>query len=452
MESFLYLRFIFTIVIGAILGLETETRLNQNSTAGKPATKEKFSLGGVRTYTIISLFGGVAGLFYLKNETTISYILVFATMLLVLSAYVLNVSQKKAFGMTTELAVLITFILGFLTTSSLVPIELIIVITVLLAFFLSNKRGITILVNKIEHKEIEDLFKFALVALVILPVLPNKSIFLSDIASIFGVAKESLGVFSEFVIGNPFSVWLLVVVISGFGLLGYLLSKYIGEKKGIILASFFSGFVSSTAALVNFSHKAESEKNDYNTRLFASGFLYSNAASFILLGVLIALNNIMLFELLLPFLLLFFVTSLIMAFLLSGRSKTKTIKSDNKIKYYPFSILPAIKFVLLISFINIAVQFLIFQNVSSTFLVTLTSLTGLTGVDAPSIAISSLQQKEILSVSPAVIAIVVTNYINFLGKGFYAYLSKNKKFGLYIVVSLFIIFLASLPLFLLFRV
>ena len=79
MESFLYLRFIFTIVIGAILGLETETRLNQSAAVSKPAVKEKFSLGGVRTYTIISLFGGVAGLFYLKNETTISYILVFAT-------------------------------------------------------------------------------------------------------------------------------------------------------------------------------------------------------------------------------------------------------------------------------------------------------------------------------------------------------------------------------------
>lgn len=436
MESILSLKLILTIVIGAILGLETETRHIEKSGEKAVRLKERLMLGGVRTYTIISLFGGVSGLLYLNGEIILSYILFSSIILLILAAYVLNVVQKKAFGMTTEVAVIITYILGFLTTSSIVPVEIIIVIMVLLAFFLSNKRGISQLVNKIEHKEIVDLFKFALVALVILPILPNKSILLKDIALFLNIPVNILGPSSDLVVGNPFTIWMLVVIISGFGLLGYILSRAFGEKRGVLVTGFFSGFISSTAALLAFANKSRGIKNELKIKLYASSFLFSNAASFILLGVILAINSLKAFELVLPFFIIFFVCSLVIGIILTKGILSQDGLEKEKINYQPFSILPALKFVGIILSINLLVQFFIIQNVSPNFLVVLSSISGITGVDAPSIALSSLSEKGVITFAVAAIAIVITNYINFAGKSILAFLFGNKKFAGYIVLSL----------------
>ena len=103
------IRLIITIAFGAILGIESETR--EVATQGR-AQKEKTEpqrLGGVRTYSVLAMIGGIAGIFYLSEALPLVYMIFGAVILLVLAAYILNVQIKKAFGLTTELAILITF-------------------------------------------------------------------------------------------------------------------------------------------------------------------------------------------------------------------------------------------------------------------------------------------------------------------------------------------------------
>ena len=76
--------------------------------------------------------------------------------------------------------------------------------------------------------------QFALVAAVILPLLPNRTI-------------DPLGLL------NPFQIWLMVVFVSGVGFSGYALMKLLGPSRGTNLMGILGGLASSTATTISFS-------------------------------------------------------------------------------------------------------------------------------------------------------------------------------------------------------
>jgi len=68
----------------------------------------------------------------------------------------------------------------------------------------------------------------------------------------------------------PFSVWLLVMLISGIGFVGYFLIKYLGVKGGVPLTGFLGSIVSSTAVTISMATQSKMTKlND----VFAGGIL-----------------------------------------------------------------------------------------------------------------------------------------------------------------------------------
>jgi uncharacterized membrane protein (DUF4010 family) len=219
-------RLLLSLSFGAILGLETETRTSEEKAKKIYKQSKKLGyvdkmrekLGGVRTYTILSLFGALSGMLFQNGHQIFAYLMFIAVFLFVLSAYILNVQYRKAFGITTELAILITVLLGFASTAGILPIQFLIVIVVILTFTLSQKRGVGYLVKKIAHQEIIDVVTYAIVALVIFPFLPNQDYTvggfqeLSTFLSSLGLEKE---VFKDIVIINPFKLWQYVVLISG---------------------------------------------------------------------------------------------------------------------------------------------------------------------------------------------------------------------------------------------
>jgi uncharacterized membrane protein (DUF4010 family) len=93
---------------------------------------------------------------------------------------VLNVQYNRAFGITSEIAVMVSVLVGFATTAGLLSLPLLAALIVILAFILSQKRGISQLTSKLEHQELEDVIKFAIVVIVVLPFLPNQDILLHD--------------------------------------------------------------------------------------------------------------------------------------------------------------------------------------------------------------------------------------------------------------------------------
>lgn len=419
---------LFSVIIEVILGLETETR-SEN-------IDEKSKLGGVRTYTILSLFGGISGILFI-NGLQIFSVLLFATLIgLVIVAYVWNVKLNLAFGITTEIAVVITFILGFLSTSRIIPIEAVLVITVVLLFFLSGKTGISSIVNKIKHQEVVDFIKFGIIALVILPFLPDQNIYVGDFLKYIGLetALEQTNILNSFFLLNPYSLWFTVVLISGFGLLGYTISKFIGAKRGMLATGFLTGFVSSTAAIVSFANR--SKKNVGMHLPLAGGAMLSNASSFIVVIILVLITSKTLFENSLPFILALMLSSFIISLFYISSVKNNIKANDSEVEYEPFSIMPAVKLVFIILLVRIAVQFLQLINTDENLIIILTSFAGLVGIDAPIIAIAGLFSAGAITVDSAVFGIVLINLVNYFAKFVYSFIFGSRDYSKLILIGL----------------
>ncbi|MGH7803791.1 MAG: MgtC/SapB family protein, partial [Candidatus Binatia bacterium] len=110
-----------------------------------------------------------------------------------------------------------------------------------LAFLLHQKKTLHRLVDRIGEKDFRAIMQFALISLVILPVLPDRA---------FG-PWDTL---------NPFRSWLMVVLIVGLGLAGWVAFQLLGSRAGVLLGGILGGLVSSTATTVTFARRARDSK------------------------------------------------------------------------------------------------------------------------------------------------------------------------------------------------
>jgi uncharacterized membrane protein (DUF4010 family) len=435
----LILKILLSFIVGGVLGLEVETRSNDE--ISNTERRESQSIGGVRTYSTIALLGAITGIFYtLEFYILIPIFFGFLTLLIIV-AYALDVFFNKSFGLTTEIAVILTAIIGFMITSEIIPIVVTLILWVILAFFLSNKDLISRVTDSINHQEIIDLIQFGIITIVFLPLLPNQEITISDIFSLVGI--NEFGNLSESVLSiriiNPFVVWVLVVTIVGFSLFGYYFSKILGRKFGFLMTGVFSGFISSTAYTVAMAQR--SNKNHNLSNLYAGSAILSNVVSIGQLGFLVAINNSSLFFNILIALAFMILLGSIISFI--QIRNTNELKEDPGLEYPGFSILPALKFVSLIILIKFLVQFIEVIDISKSFSI-LSTLSAVVGVDASVIATADLVEIGFFSTSVGIISIMIAVIINFLAKLIYAYLNGSSKFLKTFSVGIVIMSLSSL--------
>jgi uncharacterized membrane protein (DUF4010 family) len=436
-ETTMLFRILLSTVLGAIIGLETETRELEKHDHDIEKVDERSRIGGVRTYTLISLLGGIAGLFYTADDKIIATVLFISIILFLLIAYYLNIQLKKAFGMTTEIAILITFISGFLVTSSIVNIEVVLFVLVLLSFFLSNKRGIGKLITKVKHYEVIDLIKFGLVSLVILPLLPNRDIYLNEVLTLFSLENTASNT-TNLILINPFQIWLIVVLISGLSIGSYIVSKVFGEKNGLTISALLSGFISSTSSLVTFALKT---RHGGSAKQFAGASLMSNATSFITVGTLIFLTNASFGKYLFPLFGVLFVSSLLLGiYLLMSQHARNNLAS----KYESFTLVPALKFVGIILVLKIFVQVTLNTNLGLGVLMLGTALSGITGIDAPMVATAALVLDGIIPPETGLVIVLLINAVNYIAKVAYSRMNGTKAFTGYVSAGLLVSFISSL--------
>ena len=105
------------------------------------------------------------------------------------------------------------------------------IITTILLYFKAELHGVT---HGLTRTDLVSIFQFAVLSVIILPILPN----------------TNYGPFGTF---NPYQTWLMVVLVSGVSLAGYLAMRIVGERHGAPLLGLLGGLVSSTATTVVYS-------------------------------------------------------------------------------------------------------------------------------------------------------------------------------------------------------
>lgn len=215
------LKLLLSVGIGLLVGIERE-----RSKGAGPTRRA----AGLRTFALIGLVGGVAGLFAQPSLTAVAGLFVAAAAVV---SY--RRSQRDDPGLTTEVAMFATFLLGVMTADR--P-QAAVAAGVVMAGLLAARASLQTLVRDVlTQRELMDGFAFAIAALVILPLLPNRAV-------------DPLGVL------NPFALWRLAVVMMGLSAVGYIAQRLEGGKGGLFLAGLAGGLVSSTATIAGMARRA----------------------------------------------------------------------------------------------------------------------------------------------------------------------------------------------------
>jgi uncharacterized membrane protein (DUF4010 family) len=230
----IFLRFGAALLIGVLIGMQREYAYS--------TSKEGGLFAGARTFALMSLFGALSALLadlFLSPLVFIGLIVLLGVMVIV--AYFISATERDEIGLTTEVAALITILIGGICY--LHSVEVAAALGVVTTVLLAVKWELRQFVKVITQEDIFATLQFAVITAIVLPVLPNRT---------FG--PPPLDVL------NPYQVWKMVVFISGINFLGYILVKVVGPKKGIGLSGLLGGLASSTATTLSFSQRSHTQE------------------------------------------------------------------------------------------------------------------------------------------------------------------------------------------------
>lgn len=423
---------IVAIFLGALIGLQREYTQQH-------VHLKRFA--GFRTFVLITFFGAMLGFLSGGINTALVMIGFVAVILLSISLYIVTYFSTKSTSSTTEISAIMTYILGVMTTTG--HIQLAVIFGILIVTFLAFKERFHHFAKKMKKKELFAVIKFALISLVVLPILPNKNYSPADIPGLSEIliqlgASENLLV--QLNVFNPYNIWLMVILVSAISFLGYFLVKIIGSKKGYGILGFVGGLASSTA--VTLSMASESKKNKKIVFPFVLATVIATCVMFIRVIFEVAvINSSLLSAIILPMLAMSLFGFFIMFIFYKRKKKDKKVK---EIKFkQPFAIVPALKFGLLfalILFISKLAQIMF----GSTGIYITSVLSGLADVDAITLTMSALSKSGSISNGVASTAIILAAASNTLVKAGMAYYLGSRKFGSRIVLAFVLILLVGL--------
>ena len=218
-DNALLLGFSSALGLGLLIGLVRE-RSHARSHA----------IAGLRTHALAALAAAVAA--WLGAPV---FLLALA-LVGVLAAMAYHATHADDAGLTSEIALVLTFLLGGMAMRSA---ALATGLAVLVAVLLYAKEPLHRLSReRLSEREVFDGLLLLAAALVVLPIVPDRDI----------------GPFGAI---NLATLWKLVVLVMGVSALGHVALRMVGNRWGLAAAGFFAGYVSSTAAVIGFGQRSK---------------------------------------------------------------------------------------------------------------------------------------------------------------------------------------------------
>ena len=229
--SNLVLSIVVSACLGALVGLIRQWSDQKASPGGEA------DFGGVRTYTFWAILGCVAA-FLSQTHAAAVLPIVLALVGLHLTALHFNNPASIHPGSTTFAASLLTCLLGALVQWEYTQAA--ILVAAATAVMIGLKQPIHAWTRAFTVDDIRATLQFVAITGVVMPLVPDRN----------------LGPFDAF---NPYSTWLMVVLISGMGFAGYLMMRLLGAKAGISITGLVGGLASSTATTLAFSRRSKDD-------------------------------------------------------------------------------------------------------------------------------------------------------------------------------------------------
>jgi len=382
----LALDFATAALLGALVGIEREKR--------KAEEKETSGTAGLRTFTLLALLGAAAA--WLSRSASSPWILAVALLIVgacVVAGYLVAArADPESTGLTTEVAAIVVFLLGAMVM--LGDHALAVGLGVVTAAVLAYKQPLHGFVSKLGWDDVYAGLRLLIATFIALPLLPNEPI-------------DPWGAL------NPYSLWLLVILISSLSLVGYVLTRMLGPARGAALTGLTGGLVSSTAVTLSFAK--EGRDNPQEAAALTCGILLAWAVMFVRVIVLVAVvNRALLAHVLVPFAVMAAVAGGFAAVLYfrGGRIDGTAAKGDLNVQN-PFSLTEAAKFAALFAVVLLAVK-IVQEHFPPAGLYAVAAAAGLTDVDAITLSMSEFAKGGDARI--AVIAIVIAALTNTIVK------------------------------------
>lgn len=347
------LRLAVSLAIGLLIGIERGWRQRDEAPGSRVA--------GARTFGILGLLGGVAGLL----PVALALVVMIGGAATLLAGYVRQRQITVNVSATTILVGMLTLVLGYLATTGMAIPALAVAVAVTL--LLSMRQQIHGWLKGLAEAEIQAIGRFGLLSAVILPLLPDAQ---------YGPLDA----------WNPRRIWLVVVFVSGLSLAGYVATRRLGERAGLLATAFTGALVSSTAVTLALARRLKEGTADLSTA----------TAGIAIASVVMLLRVTILATILAPFaapaLLRLLGPAMIVALLLAAlawrRARGGGEISDAKVGN-PFDLRPAFVLAALVALIALAVRWaqLRFGDAGITAML---ALAGFADVDAAVMALSTL--------------------------------------------------------------
>lgn len=194
---------------------------------------------GARTFAMLGGLGGVAGHLLTRGYLAMAAVLLAGAGALVVAAYVIAVRRPGATtDGTTEAAALLVLALG--TMAGLGELAMAAAITALLVLALVEKPLMQRWLARVDDHEMRAAMRFAVLALVVLPLLPG-------------------GQYGPYEAFRPRELWIVVLLFSGLNFLGYIARQVVGNERGYGVTGLLGGLLSSTAVTLHFSRQSRAE-------------------------------------------------------------------------------------------------------------------------------------------------------------------------------------------------
>lgn len=241
------------LAAGLMIGIERGWRLRREKSGTRVA--------GVRTFTLLGVAGGIAGILGRLVHPLATAAIIAGVCALLAIGFARERRQRDA---TSAVAAVLA--VGFGTLAGAGQPALAVAAAAVVTLILATRTQSHRFIDSLSSTDVQAFARFAVIAAAVLPFLPNRPV-------------GPLGAW------NPFQLWLVVVLVTGFSFLGYIANRTIGERRGVLATALIGGAYSSTAVTASFSERIGSGEEGP----LGAGILIASAVMYLRVIILVGL-------------------------------------------------------------------------------------------------------------------------------------------------------------------
>ena len=378
MNEVLFFQEIFlSFFVGALLGLERQY------------SKKKISLG-LRTFSLTSIFATLTVIIQqqigLSNWLNIFGFI--ATITFAVFLYLEDFRKKRKRGFTTNISLIITYLLGTMIAYNMWLES--VFLSILVVIILFSKEKLHRITQHLTEKEVGDLLEFLILLGIVYPLLP-----------------KTITLFNLSIPLNE--MWLLVILISLINFVAFILSRKMSSRREVEILSFLGGLISAVAT-------TDTIVNIFKKRRL--GEIKTIAGSFLIMASSSTIRNLIVMLVMLPKTIMYIglpFSFLILALALLGVRKIKKTRVPLIRIESPFNVIEGIKLVTVI-FIIYVIMTAVGVKTNAGVLVLFALVSGIINTTATAISLTSMAATSIITLPEMAIAMIIAQFGGYLSQ------------------------------------